>query len=418
MAEPLITIDEARARIAAVAGGRLGEERVAVDQALDRVLAADLIAAAELPRFACSAMDGFALGPGATPGVFLLAGESRAGTPYAGRTLSEGEAIRISTGAAVPAGAVAVVRQEDTRAGPDGAPAAAAVEVEVEVAPGANIRATGEDMRAGEVVLIAGTRIGPGELGAAVAAGAGQLIVARRPRVAVVCTGDELRDAGAPLGPGEIHNSNDPMLRALARCAGAQPHRGGIVGDDPAQTEATLARELDRCELLIVSGGVSVGAHDHVKPALERLGVERHFWGVALQPGKPTYFGSRDRTLVFALPGNPVSVAVTFSLFAAPAIDALLGLRPAKRLRRRARLATDARRNPGRDQAIRVTLELDGDDQLVARPTGKQDSHLVTSLVRADSLALIPRGDGALPAGSIVELEPLPGARGSSSCPD
>ena len=199
------------------------------------------------------------------------------------------------------------------------------------------------------------------------------------------------------------------MLRALARRAGAQPQRGGKVGDDPGLTEATLARELDRCDVLVVSGGVSVGVHDHVKPALERLGVERHFWGVALQPGKPTYFGSRGRTLVFALPGNPVSAAVTFSLFARPAVEALLGLTPAKQLRRRARLATDVRRNPARDQAIRVELELDA-DQLVARPTGKQDSHLVTSLVRADSLALIPRGDGALPAGAVVELEPLPGA--------
>jgi molybdopterin molybdotransferase len=409
VAEPLITIEQARAIVAEVAGGRLGDERIPVDEGLDRVLAADVVAAAETPRFACSAMDGYAIGAGATPGSFQLVGESRAGTPYAGPSLAPGTAVRISTGAAVPVGAIAVVRQEDTDGA--GANAGAQVAVSVPVAPGTNVRAAGEDMRAGEVVLSAGTLVGPGELGAAVAAGAAELLVARRPVLAVVCTGDELRPAGAELAPGEVHNSNDPMLRALARRAGAEPRRGGQVGDDADQTEATLGSELERCDVLVVSGGVSVGAHDHVKPALERLGVTRHFWRVALQPGKPTWFGSRDRTLVFALPGNPVSVAVTFALFVAPAIDALLGARPARRLGRRARLRSEVRRNPVRDMAIRVRLELEG-DELVALPTGKQDSHLITSLARADSLALIPRGEGALPTGASVALEPLPGSRG------
>ena len=406
MDERLLRIDEALALVLQVAGGRLGEELVAVDDGLDRTLAADVLAAGDSPRFDCSAMDGFALGPGPTPGDFQIRGESRAGMPYAGAALAQGEAVRISTGAAVPAGAAAVVRQEDTSAIAGDGP----LRVLVEVAPGANVRAAGEDMLTGALILAEGTRLGPAELGAAAAAGAAELTVARRPVLAVVCTGDELREPGAALGPGEIHNSNDPMLRALAARAGAVAGAAGRVGDDPAQTEEVLGRALDGADVLVVSGGVSVGEHDHVKSALGRLGVVEHFWGVAVQPGRPTWFGSRGRQLVFALPGNPVSVAVTFSLFARPAVEALLGARRSRRLRPQARLARPVRRNTVRDQAIRVTLELRA-GELVATPTGKQDSHMLTSLVRADSLALIPSGDGELPAGSAVRLEPLPGCQ-------
>jgi molybdopterin molybdotransferase len=402
----VITIDEAQAAVtsAAAALGPLGTELVAVADALDRVLAAGVQALAAVPPFACSAMDGYALGPGSTPGVFAVVGESRAGIPHAGPRLGSDQAVRISTGAAVPAGAVAVVRQEDTISPPSGG----TVEVRVEVRAGDNVRNAGEDMRAGDPVLAAGTWIGPAEIGAAVAAGASDLTVARRPVVSILCTGDELREPGATLAPGEIHNSNEPMLGALARRAGALLGPGGRVPDDAAATEAALGQALAQCDLLVVSGGVSVGPHDHVRPALERLGVACHFWGVALQPGRPTWFGSDGSRLVLALPGNPVSVAVTFGLFAAPAIDALLGATPRTPLLNRARLAVDVRRNGARDQAIRVTLDL-RESGMVATPTGAQGSHLLTSLVRADSLALIPRGDGALPAGTPVALIPLPG---------
>ncbi len=404
MAQKLITIDEARGRIAAAVGPPLGSERVAVGDALDRVLAADLAAAAQVPPFASSAMDGYALGPGATPGTFAVIGESRAGGLDPGLVLGAGEAARISTGAAVPDGTRAVARQEDT----DAPAAGGHVEVLIEIVAGDNVRAAGEDMRAGDLILPAGTRIGPGEIGGAVAAGAAWLTVALRPRVSILCTGDELREPGTVLAPGEIHNSNEPMLRALALRAGAVLAPGGHVPDDPRATEAALGRALEECDVLVLSGGVSVGPHDHVRPALERLGVVQHFWGVALQPGRPTWFGSHGRCLVFALPGNPVSVAVTFSLFVAPAIEALLGARPTTALFNQASLAVDVRRNGTRDQAIRVELAV-RDGALVAAPSGAQGSHLLTSLLRADALALIPCGEGALPAGTIVELAPLPG---------
>ena len=304
------------------------------------------------------------------------------------------------TGAAVPAGATAVIRQEyttvtDTR-----------IDTTAPVAPGANIRAAGEDMLAGTMVLAAGTTLGAPELGAAVAAGVGQVLVARRPRVSVLCTGDELRAPGEPLGPGEIHNSNAPMLAALARHSGADVAEPVRLADDRGTTEAALASALQTSDVVVVSGGVSVGPHDHVKPALRTLGVTERFWGVSLQPGKPTWFGTQDRKLVFGLPGNPVSAAVTFSLFARPAIRALQRARDRRMLDSEAVLGVAVPRNPVREQAVRVRLE-HRDGQTVAVPNGPQGSHIMSSLLGADALALIPPGPGELETGSRVALEYL-----------
>jgi molybdopterin molybdotransferase len=195
------------------------------------------------------------------------------------------------------------------------------------------------------------------------------------------------------------------MLAGLAAHAGALSDGGRRLPDDPAATEAGLEEALRQADVVIISGGVSVGPHDHVKPALARLRVEELFWGVALQPGKPTWFGFRAPTLVFGLPGNPVSAAVTFSLFVAPALAALQG-RPSEPQPGRGVLATAVTRNSRREQAIRVRLER-RDAELVAIPNGPQGSHVITSLVGADALALIPLGEGELPAGTSVDLLPL-----------
>ncbi len=319
MAQPLISIRDAQTRVRDAAR-QLDVEPVSIAEALDRTLAEDITAAGNVPPFACSAMDGYALLAGPADRRLRIVAESRAGAPIDHHVI-DGEAVRISTGAAVPPGATAVIRQEDTVL--DGN----TVTITTEVPPGQNIRAAGEDMRAGAAVLSAGTRLGAAELGAAVAAGEGRLTVTRRPRVAVLPTGDELRPAGEPLAPGQIHNSNGPMLSALAAHAGGAPEPPQQLADDADATEAGLAHALERADVVLVSGGVSVGPHDHVKPALHRLGVTEIFWGVALQPGKPTWFGVKDGTLVFGLPGNPVSAVVTFSLFVAPALAALLGAR-------------------------------------------------------------------------------------------
>jgi molybdopterin molybdotransferase len=393
----LITIEQAK-QIVLDAVQPLGDERVAIADGLGRVLAQDVVAAGDVPPFACSAMDGYAIKAGPANRSLAVVGESRAGRP-SDAAVGAAEAIRVSTGAALPSGAEAVIRQEDVERKGD------AIRTTTETPAGTNIRRPGEDLQAGERVLRAGTVIGTAELGAAVAAGAGELVVARRPTVAILSTGDELRAAGEPLGPGEIHNSNALMLTALAVRAGAAALAAERLADDRRETQAGLQRALERADVVVVSGGVSVGPHDHVRPALGALDVTERFWGVALQPGKPTWFGERDRKLVFGLPGNPVSTVVTFTLFARPALAALQGATPDGR-RARARLGAAIKRNPGREQAVRVRLE-DRDTSPVAIPNGPQGSHLVTSLLGADALAFIPAGEGELAPGTAVTVEYL-----------
>lgn len=395
MAE-LITIADARRRVLEVVTP-LPAEQVPVVDGLDRVLAAPVLAATDVPPFAASAMDGYAVHAGPAGRRLRLVGESRAGAP-SDRVLSDGEAIRISTGAAVPPQA-AVIPQEEVEVH-DGA-----IVLGAEVTAGAHVREAGEVMHAGTPVLGAATRIGPAELGAAISAGASELTVSRRPSVQVLSTGDELREPGAPLGPGEIHNSNGAMLAAMALRCGARTPPPDRLPDDPDATEAGLAAALERADVVIVSGGVSVGPHDHVKPALAKLGVEEVWWGVALQPGKPTWFGTLGELLVFGLPGNPVSSAVTFSLFVAPALAALQGA-SSRADPGEARLGVAVRQNPRREQALRVRLE-HRDGSTVALPNGAQGSHVVTSLVGADALALIAPGNGSLEAGTTVPLAPL-----------
>lgn len=390
--ETLIRIDDARARVLA-ATPRVEVQDVAVAHALDRVLAADLVAARDVPPFASNAMDGFAVAPGAAGRRLRIAGESRAGTPCAA-PLGDDEAIRISTGAVVPEGAGAVVMVERTRESGDGT-----VLVEAEVAPGQNVRAAGEDMRAGDVILRAGTSLGPAELGVAIAAGAATVPCARRPRVAVLATGDELVPAGVRLEPGQIHDTNTVTLAALARRAGAEVAGVARVRDTAESTHAAIDTALRSADVVLVSGGVSVGPHDHVKGALTALGVQESFWRVALKPGKPTWFGTRGNRLVFGLPGNPVSAMVTFLLFARPALAALQGA-PGNVPRERAVLAASLPRHRARDECVRVRLA-DGR----ATPTGPQGSHLLTSMLGADALAIVPMGDGVLHEGDEIEIE-------------
>jgi molybdopterin molybdotransferase len=397
MADKLITIAEARDRVLRAAG-TLQAEGVPVADALDRVIAEDVRAAGDVPPFPSSAMDGYAIKAGAANRTLTVIGESRAGAPFDG-SVGDGDAVRISTGAVVPDQATAVIKQEDVESQDTRIVTNAAVD------PAENVRAAGEVITKGTMVLTAGTRISAAELAVAIAAGAGQVLVARRPRVEVLVTGDELREPGEPLNPGQIHNSNGPMLAALASRQGAATGPVGHLPDDRPATQAALEQAIDVADVVIVSGGVSVGPHDHVKPALAALGVEERFWGVALQPGKPTWFGTRGDTLVFGLPGNPVSAAVTFVLFVAPALARLQGT--ALHSDQEATLGTPMKRNPRREQAVRVRLER-RDDITVAFPNGPQGSHVVTSLAGADALALIPLGEGQLESGTRVKLIPLP----------
>jgi molybdopterin molybdotransferase len=352
-------------------------------------------------------MDGFALAAGPAGRELAIVGESRAGAP-AQEALQARQAMRISTGAAVPDGGVAVV-------GVERAQAANGRVVLPPSEPGANIRRAGEDVPAGEVVLRAGDDLGPAELGALAALGRPEVTCGAAPSVAILTTGDELVEPGdGPLAPGQIRNSNAYALAAQAQRAGARVTERTIVRDDRAHTVESLGRAIETGDVVIVSGGVSVGPHDHVKGALAELGVEQRFWGVSLRPGKPTWFGCRDAQLVFGLPGNPVSAMVTFQLLARPALRALQGADP-DASRTEAVLEAPVARHPQREQAVRCRLRADGRGFLVT-PTGPQGSHQLTSMLGAGALALVPPGDGELAAGERVAVELLdpPGAAAPS----
>jgi len=399
VAAKLIALEDARALVLEHAVP-LGHETVPLGAALGRVLAEPVSAPYDVPGFDNSSMDGFALraadsGAGAR---LRIAGESRAGAPSR-EPLAAGEACAISTGAAIPPGADAVVRVEDTRR--DGAEVELAVAVEV----GASVRHAGDDMRRGAHVLEPGLRLGPAELGVLAALGCAEVSVGMRPRVAVLTTGDEIVAGGAPLGFGEVHNSGSVVIPALVERAGGETISLAHAPDDPAAVSAALREALEVGDVVVVCGGMSVGEHDHVKRALDELGVERQFAGVALKPGRPTLFGTRGATLVFGLPGNPVSTLVTFLLFARPALLVAAGEQPQAR-RAVAKLAEDVEEEPGRVQAVRCRLQLGGDGWW-ATTTGPQASHVLTSMLAAEAFAMIPAGEGTLSAGTEVAIELL-----------
>jgi molybdopterin molybdotransferase len=316
--------------------------------------------------------------------------------------LEAGQAFGISTGAMVPEGADAVVRVEDTVAGEG------VVEILASVEPGRDIRRAGEDIRGGETVLRRGTVLGPAELGVLASVGVADASCTRRPTVAVLTTGDELREPGEELGPGAIRNTNAYAVPALAERSGGELQLVESVGDEAASTRDAIARALE-ADVAVICGGVSVGEHDHVRPALEELGCEQRFWGVALRPGRPTWFGtSADGGLVFGLPGNPVSAVVTFTLFARPALLALQGTDPA-RPRTTAILDEGYEKRTGRAHALRCSLELAADGWHARLTREAQGSHVLTSMLGADALAIIPAEAEAIAPGERVEVELLPG---------
>lgn len=413
MGSPLIEIDDARHIVVGCAHA-LGEESVELERAVGRVLARDASAPHAVPPFNCSAMDGFAVRAddlaGAreqAPVVLSLIEEARAGHP-ASRPVAAGQAVAISTGAMIPDGADAVVRLEDT-ASNDGH-----VEISTPVQAGADIRHAGDDVRAGTVVIARGTIIGAAEAGVLASIGVAAPICFGRPCVAVLTTGDELAAPGDELAPGMVRNSNAYTVPALARDAGAQVLEVAHAPDDPDATTTALERALG-ADVAVVCGGVSVGAHDHVRASLERLGVEERFYGIALKPGKPTWFGTSAETLVFALPGNPVSAMVTFILLVRPALRALAGLPPEPR-RSTATLTERYEKRPGRAHAVRCMLEL-AHDGWRASTTGAQDSHILTSMLGADALAIIPASSGPVAAGERVEIELLGGEPAGAAGP-
>jgi molybdopterin molybdotransferase len=392
----LIAIAEARGRVLE-AVRPLSAEPVGIADALGRVLAEPVGSGISVPPFDSSAMDGYAVIAG-DAGQLELVDEARAGHP-ATTAVRRGTAIAISTGAAVPDGATAVVQVERTeRTGET-------VTVPATEA-GANIRRAGEDIAAGEVVLRAGETLGPAAIGVAASVVRASVSCARRPRVALLVTGDELTEPGQPLAPGGIYSSNGYALAGQVERAGATVVMHEHVPDHAGTTLAALGAALDEADVVLVSGGVSVGPHDHVKDAFAHQGTEERFWGVSLRPGKPTWFGTKGQTLAFGLPGNPVSAMVTFQLFVRPALAALQGADPGI-TRTTARLARPVERNRQREQAVRVRLAAGDDGWQASTTKDAQGSHVLTSMLGAHGLALIAPGEGDAPAGELVEVELL-----------
>jgi molybdopterin molybdotransferase len=396
-----ISIEDARRQVLEHTG-RLGAEVVELDDALGRVLAQDAVAPNPVPPFDCSTMDGFALRAGdtaAAPAQLRLVDEARAGSP-AGVRVDPGTAIRISTGAPIPDGADAVVRQELTST------ENGTVTVEEAVAAGTDVRVAGGDIPVGSVVLKAGALLTGPEIGVLAAVNIARPSVVRRPRVALVSTGDELIDPGGPLKPGQIRDANSYALSAAARFAGAELSSRVKVGDDRDATVTALGKALRDTDILVTIGGVSVGPHDHVRPALEQLGAHEVFCRVSLRPGGQICFlVTDDGTLVFALPGNPVSATIAFRLFVVAAIDALLG-RGARAVRRTtATAAVELPGRIGRTTAVRCHAELREDGWYVAPSQSHQDSHVMTSLLDIDAFAFVPEDRESLAAGEKVEIE-------------
>jgi molybdopterin molybdotransferase len=337
-------------------------------------------------------MDGFALRARDVPATLPVVGRIAAGRPSAD-ALRAGQAMAIATGGVVPDGADAVVPIEDVEER-DGV-----VVVPGVVEPGSNVRPRGGDLDAGDLVVAAGTLLGPVQLGALAAAGVTRVSCTRRPDVVLAVTGTELRLPGEPLGRGEIYDANGVILATQIASTGASVDRLPPVADDAAATRAAVERGL-AADVLVTSGGVSVGVYDLVRATEAELGVREVFWRVAVRPGKPIAFGVRDRTLVFGLPGNPVSSLVGFELFVRPALLALqghAGPRPRFRPGRLGRSVTLV----GRDSLLRARTRVE-DGSVVLDPLTGQESHMIARAATADALVLVPRGDGELAAGAAV----------------
>lgn len=401
----MLRFEEALARILALGSPALPIERVPIDDLDGRVLGEDLVAHVDLPAFDYSAMDGYAVRAqdlaGQLPVRLPVSGESRTGNlPGA---LAPNRAMRIFTGAAIPAGGDTVVMQENVTRDGDEAIFTARSRI------GQHVRRRGEDLATGEVAIPRGTRLRPAHLALVAALDQAEAAVTARPTVAILATGDELRRPGTDPIPGTIAESNTFALRAMTRRAGGLCRALPFVRDDRSATERAFALALDEADVLVTIGGVSVGDHDLVRPALEAVGVQLDFWRVAMKPGKPLAVGrfarrGRRDAIVLGLPGNPASAMVTFALFGVPLLRALQGDARPFPVPLRARMARAHAHDPGRLEFVRATIAYDPEGRLVATTASNQASGAVTTMAHAEALVLVPAEANGIPAGAEIDV--------------
>lgn len=400
-----LSCDEALARILADVDPVRGRERLALRSALGRILAETLHSPVDVPQQTNSAMDGYALAAADLPAdgrrTLRVAGSAFAGRPFEG-TVASGECVRIMTGAAVPAGCDTVVMQEHVRADGD------TVELDGGHKRGQNVRAAGEDLARGQVVLEAGHALAPADLGLVASLGVGEVTVVRRVRVAYFSTGDELRSIGEPLGVGEIYDSNRYTLFAMLKRLGAEIIDMGVVRDTREAVESALREAAAVADAVITSGGVSVGEADYIKEVLADVG-EVGFWKVAMKPGRPLAFGTVGNARFFGLPGNPVSVMVTFYQFVQPALLKMGGGRQHAPLLVSARTTGTLKKRPGRMEYQRGILSRGDDGELLVAPTGDQGSGILRSMSVADCFIILGVDCGRVEAGELVQVQPFHG---------
>jgi molybdopterin molybdotransferase len=424
---PVLSVEDARQRILATVHA-LEAERVGLLQAAGRVLAELVAADRDIPPLTNSAMDGYAVRGAdldAQPPIRLqVVGEVAAGY-MPDLSVEAGQAMRIMTGAPVPAGADTVVRFEDTRpstarlsspkSGSGLRPDDDAVEILKAPRAGANVRQAGEDVRAGQAVLEPGAVLRPQEIGMLAAVGCAEVAVVRRPRVAILATGDEVVSPDQPPGPGQIRDANSYTVAAQVQEAGGVPLLLGVAHDREALVRQGMREALERkADFIITSGGVSVGDFDLVKQVLAAEG-EMHFWSLNMKPGRPLAFGIVDSTPLLGLPGNPVAAMISTELFARPALLKMQGFNDWSRPTVRAHLAQPIARKDGRRHYLRVQLR-ETESGYEATLTGDQGSGILNSLVQADGLAIIPEDVDHLHVGAEVEVLPLPRVDGGRFC--
>ncbi len=380
-----------------------GKKNVTIREAAGHVLSEDVTSPMDVPPFINSAMDGYAINssdlPASGEANLKVIGKSFAGRPYDG-TLSKGEAVRIMTGAVVPDGADTVIMQEHAEVDGD------TIKIGADHKPGQNVRKPGDDFFTGDTIIKSGERLSPAKLGLLASVGVTEFKVTRKPVVAFFSTGDELKGVGQRLQPGDIFDSNRYILFGMLQKMGVDVIDMGVVPDIKDEIELTLKEAAKIADMVITSGGASVGEADFIKQILDDIG-EVGFWKIAMKPGKPLAFCYINDTVFFGLPGNPVSAMATFYQFVQPSIRILEGELPSPPLVLRAKCVSSLKKRPGRKDFQRGILSSDENGQLIVDTTGMQGSHMLSSMSKANCFIVLERDDGDIEAGAMVEVQPF-----------